>query len=125
MDIISIGATEFRVHKPVARLIRRLQFEGENSDSIFYPFLIKDLKIFEHLIEVRVICKDGMNAWWGALEDHEWPCGVDNVWMIDPSNGTMMKGTELDAICLREARESYLEQGYDYDTGLPLTESAE
>ncbi|KAK7189950.1 hypothetical protein DPSP01_013411 [Paraphaeosphaeria sporulosa] len=120
VDIVSIGSTEFCVYERVALSPRRLQFQGENSDDLFYHFGMKDLMLFRHLKEVFVVCKDGFSSWAGALEDHLWPCDVDNIWMIDPVDGKMVKGAEVDAIFEMESRERTLRMFYDYDTGLPI-----
>lgn len=123
-DIMSIGSTEFSVYKPVALLPRRLQFEGENGDSIFFHFGMKNLMMFRNVKEVYVVCKDGYNSWTDALREHQWPCDGENVWLIDPVVGRMLRSAEVDANFEREARERTRRMGYDYDTGLPFTEGA-
>ncbi|KAF1974174.1 hypothetical protein BU23DRAFT_379938, partial [Bimuria novae-zelandiae CBS 107.79] len=86
LDIISIGNGWYcDIYEPIAPLIQRLQFEGEISSSPFYFSCIKRLlRLFVNAREIYVICKDVLSAWYGALEDHYWPCGEENVWMIDP-----------------------------------------
>ncbi|KAF2119738.1 hypothetical protein BDV96DRAFT_352009 [Lophiotrema nucula] len=121
IDLISIGKTSFKSYKTVAPMIHRLKFEGENSNDLYYHFSMKELRAFVNVKEIHVVCADGMSAWYGALEDHHWPCGEENVFMIDPTDGRMMRGMDMDEMFHQEFKENWAREGYDYDTGEPLT----
>jgi hypothetical protein len=121
IDIIYIGdGNHLRLYKAVASQIQRLRFEAEFSDEAFYRSSTKNLQYFTSVKEIFVVCMDGMNTWWGALQEHTWPCDEESVWLIDPDNGNMMRGFENDAICEQQSRDRSLQMGEDYETGLPL-----
>jgi hypothetical protein len=110
IDTISIGTTGFSCFKNEGHLIRRLKFERENSASYngeyFYRTEVHDLALFMNVEEIYVVCVDGLIAWWGAVEEHWFPCGAENVFMIDPENGRMMAAIEMDEMFDREQAEA-------------------
>jgi hypothetical protein len=124
IDIVYIGnGNHLDVYKAVAPQVQRLQFKAEFSDEVFSRSSMKYLQYFTSVKEIFVVCMDGMNAWWGALrgdQEHSWPCSEENVWLLNPENGIMIRGSENDAICEQHYRDQWLEMGQDYDTGLPL-----
>ncbi len=105
MDMISIGTTLFDEYEPVAPLIRRLKFEREHSDDFFFYREVHRLRDFLKVREVHVVCADGLRSWHLATEEHYWPCGKQNVFMIDPDDGRMMRGIEMDEMFDRELEE--------------------
>jgi hypothetical protein len=124
IDIIYIGnGNHLGDYIAVAPQVQRLRFKAEFSDEVFSRSSMNYLQHFTSVKEIFVVCMDGMNAWWGALEEsqeHLWPCGEENVWLINPENGIMMRGSENDAICEQHMRDQWFEMGDDYETGLPL-----
>jgi hypothetical protein len=50
--------------------------------------------------EIHIVCQDGLFSWIGALEEHYWPCGEENVFFIDPDDeDRVFRGDEgLDTI---------------------------
>ena len=54
---------------------------------------------------------DGMHTWFEALEDHYWPCGVENVFMIDPDNDQKMGGVEMEEMFVKEYTKIYRLEG--------------
>jgi photosystem II stability/assembly factor-like uncharacterized protein len=76
--------------------------------------------LFRHFKQILVVCKNGFSSWARALVNHLWPCDVESIWMIDPVNGKMVKGAEVDAILGMESGERTLRLFYDYNTGLPM-----
>lgn len=121
IDMLSIGTTPFAAYKPVAPMIQRLKFERENGDEGFYHFEVRELHDFVNVKEIHVVCANGMGLWYGALEDDYWPCGEENVFMIDPIDGRMMRGIEMDEMYDQEYTEAHRLEGYDYATGQPLS----
>jgi hypothetical protein len=85
-DIIDIGESPFREFAQVAPQISRLKFEREHSQEYFYHWEIQELRAFINVKEIHIVCADGLLAWLGALEEHYWPCGVENVYLIDPDD---------------------------------------
>ncbi|KAJ4359618.1 uncharacterized protein N0V89_000173 [Didymosphaeria variabile] len=121
MDIIDVGRySHFDVYEKVASMVQRLRFEAENHYDPVFDFGMERAKIFSNAKEIYVVCKYGLTPWWGALEDYYWPCGGENVWFIDPNDGTMMRGAELDEMVEKERRKRIIAEGYDPDTGLPI-----
>lgn len=121
IDIIYIGSgNHFHVYKAVASQIQRLKFDGDLSDESFCRGGMIDLLLFTSVKEVFVVYMDNRDMWWGIQEEYEWPFDEDSAWFIDPDNGKKMRSSELDAMCLQEARVQNAELGEDYETGLPL-----
>lgn len=128
IDVIDIGETPFECYRPAASSIQRLKFNRKNSDKGFYHFEARDLAMFTNLKEARVVCADGIRSWWGAGEEHYWPCGAENLYFIDPDDGTTMRSIELDEMCEKEQNAAWAEEdgelarswaqyGYDYPSG--------
>ncbi|KAF2730199.1 hypothetical protein EJ04DRAFT_586655 [Polyplosphaeria fusca] len=99
IDIIDVGECYFEDIQPIAPLIRRLRFKREISSEFFCHSEVNDLRAFENVEEIYIVCADGLYAWVGALEEHHWPCGEENVCFIDPNDGRIFRGPEgLDLI---------------------------
>lgn len=88
VDTIDIGESLFRYYKPIAHTFRRLKFEREESYEGYYQWESRELANFSKVTEMHVVCADGLYGWLNALEEHYWPCGVDNVFLIDPDDET-------------------------------------
>jgi hypothetical protein len=114
VDTIDIGETLFEDFKPVASVIQRLRFERSNSDEFFYHSEVQELRDFVNVKEIQVVCADGLRSWDGAIEDHYFPCGAENIVMIDPEDGHLMKATDLDEMLDRERKELYFQDDYEY-----------
>jgi hypothetical protein len=126
VDIISIGTSYFRYFHLSASLIKRIQFERDNTDDFFYHREVNDLDAFVNVKEIFVVCADryDMTGWHGAVEEHasHWRCGGENLYLIDLSDGgRIMKATELDAMLDREYAEAWAQEGVVYPTGEPLS----
>lgn len=106
-DMIDIGETPVECYEAVAGRIQRLKMRRANSDESFYHFESKDLHMFTNLKLVHVVCADGLRSWWNAGEEHGWPCGAENLYFIDPDDGTMMSSAELDELCEKEQQEAW------------------
>jgi hypothetical protein len=93
IDMISIGDTDFDTIEPDEQLlIRRLTFEHENSDTLFY---FQDVEIFSNLEEIHVICLEGVLAWHDAWKYIPWPCPKENLRFIDKESGQIAVGEDL------------------------------
>jgi hypothetical protein len=116
IDIIDIGETALWCFKPAALTIRRLKLEREwgasSKGEAFYHSEQDELQDFEHVEEIHIVCADGLYAWGDIFEGHYWPCGEENVFLIDPEDGQSYRGKEgQDRIDeLFEARERLYEQ---------------
>lgn len=117
IDMVSIGTSLFANYKPVAPVIQRLKFERENSSEFFYHSEVQELRDFVNVKEIHVVCADGMRAWHLATEEHYWPCGEENVFMIDPHDGRMMRGLEMDEMFDQELEEAYRQEDYENQRG--------
>ncbi len=128
IDMISIGKTSFITFKPVAPQIQRLRFERSNSEESFYYFEATELRTFVNAKEIQVVCGDGLRAWHGAKDDHDWPCSQENLFFIDPKSGQMIRSIEMDDMFDRvlenqyrqegeASQESWAVYGYDYPSG--------
>ncbi|KAF1948076.1 hypothetical protein EJ02DRAFT_440223 [Clathrospora elynae] len=87
IDMVSIGTSDFYHFEPVASTIKRLKFERENGDESFYHFQSNKIKNFVNAKEIHVVCADGFWMWSGAMHEHYWPCGHENLFFIDPDDG--------------------------------------
>ncbi|KAK0737053.1 hypothetical protein B0T21DRAFT_438074, partial [Apiosordaria backusii] len=70
-------------YAPIAPLVRKLTFARENTDEAYYHFEAHELHVFENTKRIYVVCQDGFGAWYDAAEVRFWPCGVENVVVID------------------------------------------
>ncbi|PVH94049.1 hypothetical protein DM02DRAFT_721470 [Periconia macrospinosa] len=100
IDIIDIGEALFEDYQSIAHFFRRLKFTREESNEVYYHWEVHDLRMFVNVKEMYVVCADGLDAWIGALEEHYWPCGDENVFFIDPKDDNrVFRGNEgLDQI---------------------------
>lgn len=83
IDILDIGEEALERFRPFAAMIHRLRLE-RSYDYFFYDWEGNELEYFVNLKEIHIVCTDGLYAWLDALEDHQWPCGEENVFFIDP-----------------------------------------
>lgn len=107
IDIIDIGGTCLEDLTPIAPMIQRLKFTRKHSEEYFYHAEIRELEHFTNVREIHIVCEDGLYAWLGALEEHYWPCGEENVFFIDPADEErVFRGNEgLDRIADLEEEE--------------------
>ncbi|KAF9871970.1 hypothetical protein CkaCkLH20_10602 [Colletotrichum karsti] len=120
IDMVSIGPTGFADLITIAPRIKRLKFDRMNSDEGFYHFEVHELRNFVNLEEVHVVCSDGLQAWWGAAEDHYWPCGQQNLFFIDPENGQMVRSIEMDIMFDEKMKAEWAKDGFEYPSGEPI-----
>jgi hypothetical protein len=125
IDIIDIGTTDLSAFVPVASTIRRLKFARENQNFFFHVESYEIGRRFGNVKEIHVVCVAGLWQWLGASEVHYWPCGVENVVMIDPEDGREMELVEMEDMFAREIAETWRLEGYQYPSGDPLDEASE
>jgi hypothetical protein len=128
IDIISIGTSDFAYFHPYAPLIKRLQFERDNTCEFFYHFHARELDAFLNVKETFIVCADRgmMSGWYDAVEEHTilWRCGRENVYLINlDDGGRIMTAVEWDAIMDQEYAEAWAKDGSVYPTGEPLPSS--
>jgi hypothetical protein len=108
IDIIFIGCRgKFKDFKPVAPLIQRLKFERDLYDEDFAYFNFDDILIFVNVKEIYIVCDGGLRNWHGVSQVYSWPCDTENIFCIDPADGRMITGIELDIMF-----DEILEEGY-------------
>ncbi|KFY07988.1 hypothetical protein V492_06642 [Pseudogymnoascus sp. VKM F-4246] len=123
IDMIFLGSNcHLTSFKAVAPSIKRLKFQRENHDEWWYHFESKNIRNFINAEEIHVVCGAGWDDWWGATEEHSWPCAAENIFFIDEEDGLMMDGIELERRCEEEheARERRIRDEEDEDTRLEL-----
>lgn len=99
IDMVDIGASEFRWYKWIASAIKRLKFSRENSDEVFYRTESSELEQFVNVEEIHIDCADGFWMWGDATYDHPWPCAKEKLLFIDAFDGRVARGLELETIC--------------------------
>lgn len=112
-DIIDIGTSLLEFFAPVASEIRKLKMEREMSATsggeFFYHSEKEELHKFVNTEEIHVVCADGLFAWLGALEEIYWPCGNDNVFLIDPDDDQQVFRGEEGLSRIEEMQNQWLE----------------
>ncbi|KAK4233498.1 hypothetical protein C8A03DRAFT_47975 [Achaetomium macrosporum] len=98
IDIISIGKSYFEGFEPVAPLIKRIKFERQRQDEVFFHWESRDIESFVNLREIHVVSVDGFWGWHGASKDHYWPCGNENVICFDPYENRVMRLLEMEEL---------------------------
>ncbi|OAL44476.1 hypothetical protein IQ07DRAFT_241482 [Pyrenochaeta sp. DS3sAY3a] len=94
IDVLDISEEALERFRPFAAMIHRLRMERPYY-HFFYDWEGDELEYFVNLKEIHIVCQDGLRAWRDALEDHQWPCGEENVFFIDPvENDRIYRGSE-------------------------------
>ena len=101
MDMVDIGTSEFRYFEHIASDIKWFRFERENGDESFYHIESQELRNFINAKEIHVVCADGFWMWGGVINDrtYPWPCTDEKLVFIDPTDGRVARGLELEEIC--------------------------
>jgi hypothetical protein len=99
IDMVDIGASEFRDFESIQSAVKRLKFERENSNEAFYHAESRDLLKFVSVEELHIVCADGFWMWSEALDEHAWPCADDKLVFIDALDGRVARGLEFEALC--------------------------
>jgi hypothetical protein len=115
VDMVSIGKTELRDFRAVARQVRRLRLE-RSLFCEFFSYTESQLigNLFSNLTEIHLICPVGIRSGYKVTDDIYFPCGPENVYFVDSEErgGKMMSSVDLDAMMDRECEEfNELEEG--------------
>ncbi|KAI3339314.1 hypothetical protein F4824DRAFT_498581 [Ustulina deusta] len=100
-DMISIGTTMIASYAPVAPPVQRLKLEGKTSNTINgqqVKALCNKLRDFTNVKDIHIVCTDGFGWWTGASRNNDWPCSRENLFFINPNNGSMMRSIEMDTM---------------------------
>ena len=102
-DMVSIDIkTPFEALEPIASSVKRLRFERDGGDHLGNDWPADSLKMFVNLVEVHVVCVEGLRSWRRPLKRLYWPCGEENVRFIDPDRdgprGKMYSGREMEEL---------------------------
>jgi hypothetical protein len=114
IDTVDIGETYFSFFEPVAHLIKRLRFTRDVTEEYWYHTESRELRIFTNLIEIQVAVEssDFMVRWHGASIEYFWPCGEENVVVVELEKGTSMKLMDVEYKYDRMQEEAYRLQGW-------------
>ncbi|KAH7071924.1 hypothetical protein BKA63DRAFT_373461, partial [Paraphoma chrysanthemicola] len=109
-DMVSIGTMYLSLLKPVAHLIKRLRFtRGYRSDyewEYWERNESNDVGLFVNTEEIHVVCEFGnFGDWTGSSVSIYWPCGVENVTMVNPDSDE-----ELPLLDLEYANDRLMEE---------------
>ncbi|KAK3901750.1 hypothetical protein C8A05DRAFT_44659 [Staphylotrichum tortipilum] len=107
-DMVSIGKTDLRDFRAVAHQVPRLRLERSLHSELFSyteSELIGDL--FANVAEIHLVCPEGMRSGYKVTNDIYFPCGPENVYLVDPEEmgGKMMSAVDLDAMMDRECEQ--------------------
>ncbi|KAK3392658.1 hypothetical protein B0T20DRAFT_472448 [Sordaria brevicollis] len=118
LDTVDITSTDLHCFTdPVIRLsdpsqvrrIKRLKLEREYSATYhgeyFFHTEVRQIQAFQGLEEIEFVCLDGMWAFEDITVHNQFPCGSENVWLVDGETGEKMRAVELDRRCEREWEE--------------------
>ena len=81
--------------------VQRLKLEREYTEYWSYED-VGQLRRFINVREIHLVCVEGMWAWSNVWDAEHWPCGKENVWIIDPDDDRTIRGVEMDEIFDRE-----------------------
>ncbi|KAJ2998145.1 hypothetical protein NUW58_g420 [Xylaria curta] len=95
VDTISIGAAPLEDFALVAPLIQRLKFEASNHYQDFFRRESKALSNFVNAKEIYIVCVDDLRSWDSVSVDPPLVCGEENLFFIDPQDGTKMGYDEM------------------------------
>jgi hypothetical protein len=109
IDMIDIGASEFRNYKSIASAVKRLKFKRENGDEFFFHTESNELRQFVNVEEIHIDCADGFWMWSGAVYQFPWPCADEKLVFIDAFDGRVARGIEFEAICRQMLMAARLE----------------
>ena len=113
IDFISIGETATCYFKPVMPLVRRLKLEREYTEYWSYTD-VRDLRGFVNVKEIHLVVAEGMWAWHQVWDADRWPCGNENVWIIDPDDDRTIRAVEMTKIFDQEQEKWEADsQGYE------------
>lgn len=107
IDTVSVRTWPLNLFLPVAPRIKRLRLARREGAEKFFDLEKHHLAAFCGVEEIQIVCLGQLWGWEGAGEDFSWPCGPDNLYSIETSDGTMMKAAELDTMLagLREEED--------------------
>ena len=113
--MVSIGTSYFSDFQLAASIIKWLKFERENGDEFFYHSEGRERKNFVNVTKIHVVCADGFRNWGGAITDHNypWPCADENLFFIDPWDGRIARGLEVEEIFEQMQQEMLAANGDD------------
>lgn len=113
IDLIYFGGGGLAKFNQVAPSVKRLKLVREISEEWFYQEGVSEFRHFVNLEEVHIVCKDRMRAWHMSTRDHYWPCGPENLIFIDPYDGLVLNGVEMEAkFDVIEEQEERLDHSY-------------
>ncbi|KAK0737054.1 hypothetical protein B0T21DRAFT_364332 [Apiosordaria backusii] len=84
VDILDTGSTEFSSTSrftAMAHQVGKLQFKTRAS-----VFVLEALGVFRNVKEIYIVCTDRFREWHFLL-GRKWPCGVENVTLVDGTVG--------------------------------------
>lgn len=124
LDIISIGDVwHHHIYEAIAPMVQRLRFEVEYEEFIFEEISVL-LKFFINLKEIFFACvEDDLWIWAHEINTRNWPCGIENVWIVEPRGKMMIRAVELAEMSPDKSMQLVGALGTDPNVGLPFGNS--
>jgi ribosomal protein L11 methylase PrmA len=117
IDMVSIGDSWLHIFRPIAQMIKRLRFSRDNNDESWCSLgEAEELRHYKNVSEIHVVVSENgdMEDWHGASQRYLWPCGVENVLIIDDKEGQKMRLMDLEHKCDRLSEAESREQGTNF-----------
>ncbi|KFY07214.1 hypothetical protein V492_07347 [Pseudogymnoascus sp. VKM F-4246] len=108
IDLISIGKSALESFEPVGPSIRRIKLQRTNPEDWWNHGEAQEISTFVKAEEIHIVCEDGLSCWRFATEYHSWPC-EENVFLIDPEDGRMVRSLDLDKMIADEEHAEYMQ----------------
>ncbi|KAH6698425.1 hypothetical protein BKA61DRAFT_707064 [Leptodontidium sp. MPI-SDFR-AT-0119] len=99
-DMISVGKTDLHNFLAVAYQFRRLRLERVVSCEYFsHTESMLFFRTFRNLVEIHLVCLDGIRAGEGIAEDLDSSCALENIYFLDTEaqGGMMLNTFDLEA----------------------------
>lgn len=95
LDTISIRRSYLTCFESIAHLITKLRLERDNGNEWWCRFESQRLQIFKNVETIYAVCLGGdQEDWHASSEDYPWPCGPENVFIVDQSQ--VMRLTDVE-----------------------------
>lgn len=125
IDVLSVGTTPLSLFLPIAPLVKRLRLARRDGVEQFLPSEGHHLDAFVGVEEIQIVCLGQLWDWEEATGEYLWPCGPDNLFLIETVDGTMMRAAELDAMLagLREEEQRQRVEGGPQDVDPDISDA--
>ena len=127
VDMLDVGTCYFSEFESVGPLVRRLRFSRYYQwDEFFARTEIKEVpRIFRNAREIHVVCLEGVGGWRWCTTEEDWPCELENLWLVEPfgDHKFMTRALELDEVRSRLGPEEHHSEVESEDPGDIIADS--